>query len=64
MENKNLCLVLIGYEAKTAELEKKIEGFEGLAKVLSMEVDRQREKIESMKMKGKVLKFNHLRKVA
>ncbi len=64
MENANLYLVLVLSEARNAELNKKIEGFERITKALSMEVDRQREEIELMKRKGKVLKFNRLRKVA
>jgi ssRNA-specific RNase YbeY (16S rRNA maturation enzyme) len=64
MQTTNLYFVLVLSEARNAELNRKVEGFERITKVLSMEVDRQREEIELMKRKGKALKFNHLRKVA
>ncbi len=64
MKTTELCLVLVLSEMRNVELEKKVQGFENLTKALSMEVDRQRVEIESMKRKGKVLRFNHLRKVA
>jgi hypothetical protein len=64
MKTTELCLVLDLSETRNVELEKKVQGFENLTKALSMEVDRQRAEIESMKRKGKVLKFNHLRRVA
>jgi len=63
MKNTELCLVLALSEARNANLEKKLKGFESLAKVLSMEVDRQRKENESIKQQ-RVVKFNHLRKVA
>jgi hypothetical protein len=59
-----LYLVLFLSEIRNAELERKVKAFENLTKSLSLEVDKQRNEIESMKRKGKVLKFNHLRKVA
>jgi hypothetical protein len=64
MKFTNLSIALVLSEIRNSELEKKVKGFENLTKVLSTEVDRQRGEIESMKNKGKVLKFNHLRKVA
>jgi hypothetical protein len=60
----NISIALVLSETRNAELERKIKGFESLTKVLSLEVDRQRGEIESVKKKGKILKFNHLRKVA
>jgi hypothetical protein len=64
MKLTNLSIALVLSETRNAELEKKVKGFESLTKALSTEVDRQRGEIESMKKKGKVLKFNHLRRVA
>jgi hypothetical protein len=64
MKLTNLFIALVLSERRNAELEKKVEGFENLTKVLSTEVDRQRGVIELVKRKGKVLKFNNLRKVA
>ncbi len=64
MGTANLHILLVLSEARTAELEKRNKDFENLTKVLSMEVDRQRIEIESMRRKGKTLKINHLRKVA
>jgi hypothetical protein len=64
MKLTNLFIALVLSETRNSELEKKVKGFENLTKVLSMEVDRQQQEIESMKRNGKVLKFNHLRKVA
>jgi hypothetical protein len=49
---------------RNAELSKRVEGFERITKTLSTEIDRQRKEIELMSQKGKVLKFNHLRRVA
>ncbi len=59
----NISIALVLSETRNAELERKIKGFESLTKVLSLEVDKQREQIESMKQR-KVLKFNNLRKAA
>jgi hypothetical protein len=64
METTNLYFALVLSEVRNVELTKKIKGFENLTETLSAEVDRQRVEIESVKRKGKVLKFNHLRKVA
>ncbi len=60
----SLFIALVLSEKRNRELEKRIEGFESLTRVLSMKVDGQQSEIELMKQKGKVLKFNHLRKVA
>ncbi len=64
METTFLLFALVLSEARNAELERKIKGFESLTEALSTEVDRQRVEVELIKKKGKVLKFNHLRKVA
>jgi hypothetical protein len=64
MEITNLFFVLALTEARNTELSKRVEGFERMTKTLSTEIDRQRKEIELMSQKGKVLKFNHLRKVA
>ncbi len=64
MSIKNLFFVLALSEMRNAELNKRVEGFERMTKTLSTEIDRQRKEIELMSQKGKVLKFNHLRKVA
>ncbi len=64
METTFLLFALVLSEARNVELEKKIKGFESLTQALSMEVDRQREEIEFMKKKRKILKFNNSRKVA
>jgi hypothetical protein len=64
MKLTNLFIALVLSEKRNRELEKRIKGFESLTRVLSMKVDGQQSEIESMKQKGKVLKFNHLRKVA
>jgi hypothetical protein len=64
MKLTNLFIALVLSEKRNRELEKRIKGFESLTGVLSMKVDGQQSEIESMKQKGKVLKFNHLRKVA
>jgi hypothetical protein len=63
MKLTNLSIALVLSETRNAELEKKIKGFENLTKILSIEVDNQRNEIEAMK-KRKVLKFNNLRKAA
>jgi ssRNA-specific RNase YbeY (16S rRNA maturation enzyme) len=63
MKLTNLSIALVLSETRNAELEKKIKGFENLTKVLSLELDKQQEEIESMKQR-KVLKFNNLRKAA
>jgi hypothetical protein len=63
MKLTNLSIALVLSETRNAELEKKIKGFENLAKVLSIEVDNQRSEIEAMKQR-KVLKFNNLCKAA
>jgi hypothetical protein len=63
MKLTNLSIALVLSETRNAELEKKIKGFENLTKVLSIEVDNQRNEIEAMKQR-KVLKFNNLRKAA
>jgi hypothetical protein len=63
MKLTNISIALVLSEMRNAELEKKIKGFENLTKILSLEVDKQREEIETMKQ-GKVLKFNNLRKAA
>jgi hypothetical protein len=60
----NLFLALVFSEARNVELNKRVESFERMTKTLSTEIDRQRKEIELMSQKGKVLKFNHLRKVA
>jgi hypothetical protein len=64
MKTVNLFLVLALSEARNAELNKRVEGFERMTKTLSTEIDRQRKEIELMSQKGKVLKFNNLRKAA
>ncbi len=64
MKTANLFLALALSEARNAELNKRVEGFERMTKTLSTEIDRQREEIELMSRKGKVLKFNHLHRVA
>ncbi len=64
MKITNLFFVLALSEARNAELNKRVEGFERMTKTLSTEIDRQREEIELMNQRGKVLKFNHLRRVA
>jgi hypothetical protein len=64
MEITNLFCILALSEARNAELNKRVEGFERIAETLSTEIDRQRKEIELMSQKGKVLKFNNLRKVA
>ncbi len=64
MSIKNLFFVLALSEMRNAELSKRVEGFERITKTLSTEIDRQRKEIELMSQKGKVLKFNHLRRVA
>ncbi len=64
MRLTNLLVILILSEIRNAELEKKVEGFESLTKGLSMEVDRQRKEIETMKRQRKILSFNPLRRVA
>jgi hypothetical protein len=64
MEHIDLLIILILSELRNAESEKKIKGFEALTKVLSMEVDRQRKEIESMKYQRRVVKFNPLRSAA
>jgi hypothetical protein len=63
MKLTNLSIALVLSETRNAELEKRIEGFENLTKVLSLEADNQRKEIEAMKQR-KVLKFNNLRKAA
>ncbi len=63
MKLTNISIALVLSETRNVELEKKIKGFENLTKILSLEVDNQREEIESMKQR-KVLKFNNLRKAA
>jgi ssRNA-specific RNase YbeY (16S rRNA maturation enzyme) len=63
MKLTNISIALVLSETRNAELEKKIKGFENLTKVLSLELDKQREEIETMKQR-KVLKFNNLRKAA
>ena len=63
MKLTNISIALVLSEMRNAELEKKIKGFENLTKILSLEVDRQREEIETMKQR-KVLNFNNLRKAA
>ncbi len=60
----NLFLALVFSEARNAELNKRVKRFERMTKTLSTEIDRQRKEIELMSQKGKVLKFNHLRRVA
>jgi hypothetical protein len=63
MKFTNLLIALALSEMRNVELEKKIKGFENLTKVLSLELDKQQEEIESVKQR-KVLKFNNLRKAA
>jgi hypothetical protein len=63
MKLTNLSIALVLSETRSAELEKKIKGFENLTKILSIEVDNQRKEIEAMKQR-KVLKFNNLCKAA
>jgi hypothetical protein len=64
MEIINLYFVLVLSEARNKELNRKVEGFERITEALTTEVDRQRKEIELIKQRGKVLKFNRLRKVA
>jgi hypothetical protein len=63
MKLTNISIALVLSETRNAELEKRIKGFENLTKILSLELDKQREEIETMKQR-KVLKFNNLRKAA
>ncbi len=63
MRTTILLFALTAFEARNVELERKIKGFENLTKILSIEVDNQRNEIEAMKQR-KVLKFNNLRKAA
>jgi hypothetical protein len=64
MEHVDLLIILILSELRNTESEKKIKGFEALTKVLSMEVDRQRKEIESMKRQSRFKSFNSLRRAA
>jgi hypothetical protein len=64
MKLTNITIALVLSETRNAELNKRVEGFERMTKTLSTEIDRQRKEIELMSQKGKVLKFNHLRRVA
>jgi hypothetical protein len=52
MEITNLFFALALSEARNAELNKKVESFERLAKTLSTEIDRQRKGIELMSQTG------------
>jgi hypothetical protein len=60
----HLLIALVLLATRNAELENKIKGFENITKALSMEVDRQRKEIETMKLQRKLLPFNLLRRVA
>jgi len=59
-----LFILLILSEVRSAGLEKRIRAFESLVKILSKEVDRQREEIELMKRQSRFKSFNSLRRVA
>jgi hypothetical protein len=60
----NFLIILVLSEVRNKELERKVNGFENLVKVLSMEVDRQREEIELLKRQKRFQGFNPLRRVA
>jgi hypothetical protein len=60
----NLFILLVLSEVRNAGLEKRIRAFESLVKILSNEIDRQREEIESMKRQSRFKSFNPIRRVA